>query len=83
MKSVPGTASLAAQTVANNMVLPMRSITEPSACFANFPVSSVMVLPSANSIVLTIGLIIKIVLSILFLSKFLQRYTFIVVIRWK
>ena len=33
--------------------------------------------------VLTIGLIIKIVLSILFLSKFLQRYTFIVVIRWK
>ena len=27
----------------------MRSITEPSACFANFPVSSVMVLPSANS----------------------------------
>ena len=61
----------------------MRSITEPSACFANFPVSSVMVLPSGNSIVLTIGLIIKIVLSILFLSKFLQRYTFIVVIRWK
>ncbi|EXY30750.1 hypothetical protein M080_6984, partial [Bacteroides fragilis str. 3397 T10] len=43
------------------MVLPMRSITEPSACFANFPVSSVMVLPSGNSIVLTIGLIIKIV----------------------
>jgi len=42
-----------------------------------------MVLPSGNSIVLTIGLIIKIVLSILFLSKFLQRYTFIVVIRWK
>ena len=59
MKSVPGTASFAAQTVASSMVLPMRSITAPSACFASFPVSSVMVLPSASSIVLTIGLIIK------------------------
>ena len=36
---------------------------------ANFPVSSVMVLPSGNSIVLTIGLIIKIVLSILFFQN--------------
>ena len=80
MKSVPGTASLAAQTVANSMVLPIRSITEPSACFASFPVSSVMVLPSGSSIVLTIGLIIKIVLSNIFLSKFPQRYTFIALI---
>jgi len=48
MKSVPGTASFAAQTVANSTVLPMRSTAAPSACFATFPVSIVMVLPSGN-----------------------------------
>ena len=36
--------------VAKSMVLPIRSITEPSACFASFPVSSVMVLPSGSSV---------------------------------
>ena len=42
MKSVPGTASFAAQTVARRTVLPIRSVQEPSACFANFPVSMVI-----------------------------------------
>src|SRR3569832_1581303 len=35
----------------------MRTTTEPSACFASFPVSMVMVLPSPISNVLTIGFI--------------------------
>ena len=48
MKSVPGTASFAAQTVASKTVLPIRSTQEPSACFATFPVSMLMVLPSGN-----------------------------------
>ena len=83
MKSVPGTASLAAQTVAKSMVLPIRSITEPSACFASFPVSSVMVLPSGSSIVLTIGLIIKNVLYLFFFQNACKDTYFIRVIRWE
>jgi hypothetical protein len=59
MKSVPGTASFAAQTVASNTVLPMRSMTLPSACFATFPVSMLMVLPSGNDTVFVITFIKK------------------------
>ena len=57
MKSVPGTASFAAQTVASNTVLPMRSTQEPSACFATFPVSMLMVLPSGSETVFVITFI--------------------------
>ena len=57
MKSVPGTASFAATTVASNIVLPMRSMTAPSACLANFPVSMLMVRPSGSSTVFVITFI--------------------------
>ena len=50
MKSVPGTASFAEQTVAKIMVLPSVAITAPSACFANLPVSNVMTRPSGKAI---------------------------------
>ena len=59
IKSVPGFASCAEQTVANNIVFPIRTITEPSACFANLPVSMVICLPSPKSIVLIIGFTIN------------------------
>ena len=72
MKSTPGFASLAAVTVANIMVLPIRRTTAPSACFANFPVSSVIVRPSANTMLLTIGLIINFLLFYLYL-KYLTK----------
>ena len=51
MKSVPGTASFALHTVASNIVLPIVSITAPSACFASLPVSRVIVRPSARVMV--------------------------------
>ena len=54
---VPGTASFAAHTVARSMVLPMRSVHEPSACFASFPVSMVMVRPSGRETVFVITFI--------------------------
>ncbi len=57
MKSVPGTASLAAQTVARSTVLPIRSVQEPSACLASFPVSMVMVRPSGSETVFVITFI--------------------------
>ena len=46
MKSTSGPASCAEQTVANNIVLPIFSMTAPSACLANFPVSNVITRPS-------------------------------------
>ena len=57
MKSVPGTASLAAVTVARSTVLFIRRTTEPSACLATFPVSIEMVLPSGNWTVFVITFI--------------------------
>ena len=59
MKSVPGVASLAAVTVARSMVSPILRVTDPSACLANFPVSSVMMRPSDSSIRLLIGFVIN------------------------
>lgn len=58
MKSVPGAASLAPQTVARSMVLFMRSITAPSACFASLPVSMLMVRPSGRETVFVITFIL-------------------------
>ena len=58
MKSVPGTASCAEQTVAKSMVFPMRTITAPSACLASFPVSMLISLPSANVMVFVTTFII-------------------------
>ena len=57
MKSVPGTASFAAQTVASSTVLPIRSMHDPSHCFATFPVSMLMVRPSGSDTVFVITFI--------------------------
>ena len=57
IKSVPGTASFAAHTVARSTVLPMRKTTDPSACFANLPVSMLISLPSGNETVFVITFI--------------------------
>ena len=54
---MPGCAVLAAQTVARSMVLFMRSMTAPSACLANLPVSMLMVRPSGNETVFVITFI--------------------------
>src|SRR5690554_4543099 len=74
MKSVPGVASLAAVTVASKKVSPTRRVTDPSACLANFPVSSVISRPSDSSIRLIIGFIIN-KISYFFYVKFRQSYT--------
>ena len=58
MKSVPGTASFALHTVASNIVLPIVSITAPSACFASLPVSRVIVRPSPSVMVFVITFIV-------------------------
>ena len=49
-KSTAGFDVLADTAVANNIQSPRRTTTEPSACFANLPVSMVMILPSPKSI---------------------------------
>src|SRR5690606_26788366 len=61
----PGVASLAAVTVASKKVSPTRNVTDPSACLANFPVSSVISRPSDSSIRLVIGFIINKLLYLL------------------
>ena len=75
MKSVPGTASFALHTVASSMVLPIVTITAPSACLASLPVSMVMVRPSASVMVLVITFINNVLVNS-YISKFVQRYEF-------
>ena len=74
MKSVPGTASFAATTVANNIVLLRRNITAPSACLANLPVSMLMVRPSGKATVFVITFILACLKYLLFRQyKIAQR----------
>ncbi len=49
MKSTSSAASFLLHTVANNMVFPIFTTTEPSACLASLPVSMVICRPSPKS----------------------------------
>lgn len=48
-KSTPSFASLDDTMVASNIVSPIFTTTDPSACFANFPVSRLTIRPSPKS----------------------------------
>ena len=66
MKSTPSFASGLETTVANNMVSPILTVTEPSDCLANFPVSIEISFPPGR---LIFSLIIFIFLILILTKK--------------